>query len=640
MDKSDIRILIVEDDPSLGPAMAELFKRSGYEARLCASPDLALSISDSQEFHVLIIDCMLPKMNGVDLAQALLKKMDPLPTLFLMTGVFKDKSFIKDAIAKTGALTLLAKPFPLEKMVSLVEKELKRTVISPDLEPLPDLLTREECSSQDILHAFQAQASFHAFQIPLVLSLFARQGMTGELNIVSAERELSQITWIEGKIVDVRSSNKATQLGELLIEYGFAMPEDIEEVLAAERKGQPLGKQLIDAVAVSPHAIGMIREEQLAIRLSQLIRNTSIEISWLKKKVEMKDTFHALPSTRLKLLMSDWIVSKIPPEWLRSFYLQFLERVIGWRGKGSVKIEGAKVNLPILPTVIEKIQANKLSLQELLMELGDNELACLQAIHTLVLERKIFFGEKRRSHDDYLAKINRYQKLLASFRNKDLFQILGVSPKAKAAEIHRSYTDLAKRFHPDKLTADAPTELKELCHQIFASISHAHDTLTDEFKRQSYLDEMSRVNAMQVLELEPIFDQALNDLKSKKYGAASKKFEELLSKRAPMPDLLAYSYWAKMKAGHRLTEKQFFEIPPESRHSPIYLLAKGLFYKSQSQFQKALECFQNARLMDSHLSEAQREIVELIDENKVKNNGFLDRLLGLNSEPPKRKKSA
>jgi DNA-binding response OmpR family regulator/tetratricopeptide (TPR) repeat protein len=635
--KSDTRILIVEDDPSLGPSLAELFNRAGYDAYICPTPERAENLSDQLEFHAILIDLMLPKINGIDFAISLRKKLEPVPPIFLMTGVFKDKNFIKDAIVKTNAVTLFEKPFSMEHVFSTVEAELRKLATVPDIDPLPHLLTQEECNSHEILEAIETQSSFHAYQIPLILALLTRQGINGELGMKSYDGDALTITWVEGKIVDVHSTIANSQLGELLIEHGFVMPEDVEEILATTRSGGPLGRRLINAAAISPHALDLVREEQHAIRLSQFMQNTSVQVSWKKKKIEMKETFHPLPPSRLKLLMSDWILSKIPPEWLRSFYLQFSERIICWRGKMQIMIEGPKANMTTLPLVVEKLQS-RMSLQELLHDFGDAELSCLQALHTLILERKIYFGERRLTRDDFRAKINRYQRLLTSFESKDYFQILGISERARSTEIHRAYTELAKRFHPDKISPDAPDELKMLCHKIFSMISNAQETLSDDLKRKAYLDEASKREATRALELQPFYDQAVADVWAQKYGDAVRKFDDLIAKKIPLPDLIAYSYWAKIKVGQRISEKQFFEIPPEGRHSPVYLLAKGLFYKSQGHYQRALDCFRNAKLLDKHFSEAHREIVELMDElgTDSSEKTFIGRILG---DPIERRKS-
>jgi CheY-like chemotaxis protein len=626
MEKSEARILIVEDDQSFGRALLELVQRSGFSADLATNPEQAISLWNNFEYHAMVIDCMLPKMNGVDLAKKLLDESSHKPPVFLMTGVFKDKSFAKEALAKTNAISLFYKPFHTEKLVAQIEQELKPQ-FDAELEPLPLLLTKEECSSAEILAAFEKQSSFPAYQLPLVFSLFARQGMTGEVNLVTSDRNVFQVSQIEGKIVDVRSQGLSTQIGELLIEFGFAMPEDVEQALTVIN-GEPLGQKLVNAGAISPHAIGIIREEQLAMRLSQMVQNTSIEISFVKKDIQMKNTFHALPSARLKLLMSDWTISKIPIEFLHSFYLQFADRTIGWRGKAAVKIEGAKTNMPYLPKLIERISEHP-TLQELLVEAGPQDAKCLQALHTLILERKIFFSDKRRGAEDYQAKISRYKRLLDSFRGKDHFQILGVTDRAKAAECNKAYIDLAKVFHPDKVPPSAPDELKRLCNDIFSQINIANATLSDETKRAAYLKDVSSRAANKVLELEPVYEEAIQNLHSKHYSKAAEAFESLVQRKLEFPDLLAYTFWAKMKAGVRVTDRDFFEVPPENRHSAVYLMAKGFHFKQQRQWQKALDCFQSARYIERDMPGIAREIakcsaaIEKTDEGST----FIGRIL-------------
>jgi hypothetical protein len=117
-----------------------------------------------------------------------------------------------------------------------------------------------------------------------------------------------------------------------------------------------------------------------------------------------------------------------------------------------------------------------------------------------------------------------------------------------------------------------------------------------------------------------------------------KKFENLISLNAPMKDLTAYYFWSKIKAGRAILERDFFEIPPEHRHSAVFSLVKGLFYRAHGKYQKAIECFQHARLMDKNLRDAHAELLDLARELEAKDKGMhtlIHRFLGA-----KAKKSA
>src|SRR5438045_2221011 len=65
LEKSQIRVLVVDDDPSMLNALGEVVKSSGFLPVLCTNPTEAASQFHIQGAQFLIIDCMLPKMAGV-----------------------------------------------------------------------------------------------------------------------------------------------------------------------------------------------------------------------------------------------------------------------------------------------------------------------------------------------------------------------------------------------------------------------------------------------------------------------------------------------------------------------------------------------------------------------------------------------
>ncbi|MCD0217618.1 DnaJ domain-containing protein, partial [Enterobacter hormaechei subsp. steigerwaltii] len=64
--------------------------------------------------------------------------------------------------------------------------------------------------------------------------------------------------------------------------------------------------------------------------------------------------------------------------------------------------------------------------------------------------------------------------------DKDLYDVLGVSPQAGADEIKRAYRKLAMKYHPDRNPGNPKAEEK------FKEIQRAYDTLSDLSKRMQY----------------------------------------------------------------------------------------------------------------------------------------------------------
>ena len=63
---------------------------------------------------------------------------------------------------------------------------------------------------------------------------------------------------------------------------------------------------------------------------------------------------------------------------------------------------------------------------------------------------------------------------------KDLYKVLGVSADADAAQIKKSYRDLAKKYHPDLNPGNKAAE------ELFKEINKAFDIIGDEKKRKEY----------------------------------------------------------------------------------------------------------------------------------------------------------
>jgi curved DNA-binding protein CbpA len=77
-------------------------------------------------------------------------------------------------------------------------------------------------------------------------------------------------------------------------------------------------------------------------------------------------------------------------------------------------------------------------------------------------------------------------RLLASYREFDYYDVLRITRQSDAAEIKRAYYALAKQYHPDRYRQSSVPEVREKLEAIFAHISHAYDTLKDEKLRAEY----------------------------------------------------------------------------------------------------------------------------------------------------------
>ncbi len=78
------------------------------------------------------------------------------------------------------------------------------------------------------------------------------------------------------------------------------------------------------------------------------------------------------------------------------------------------------------------------------------------------------------------------QQAFEAMQGQNHFQVLGVNATTTTAELKKTYFRLAKRYHPDRHLEPEMADLKDLLEALFARISDAYQTLSNEDKRREY----------------------------------------------------------------------------------------------------------------------------------------------------------
>lgn len=120
-----MQILLVEDDKSLSMAVVYHLKKEGFEVTACMDGTSGLNKLEEEHFDLILLDRMLPGMDGVSLLQKLRQSRDATPVLLLtaMDGV-GDRVTGLDA----GADDYLVKPFAMAELMARIRALLRRPV--------------------------------------------------------------------------------------------------------------------------------------------------------------------------------------------------------------------------------------------------------------------------------------------------------------------------------------------------------------------------------------------------------------------------------------------------------------------------------------------------------------------------------
>jgi two-component system OmpR family response regulator len=118
-----MRILIVEDDLEAAEAMARGLTEAGHACERAADGEEGLTAARAGEFDVMVVDRMMPRMNGVQLVEALRREGDHTPVLFL--SALGEGSDRVDGL-QAGGDDYLVKPYAFPELIARIEALARR----------------------------------------------------------------------------------------------------------------------------------------------------------------------------------------------------------------------------------------------------------------------------------------------------------------------------------------------------------------------------------------------------------------------------------------------------------------------------------------------------------------------------------
>jgi curved DNA-binding protein CbpA len=210
----------------------------------------------------------------------------------------------------------------------------------------------------------------------------------------------------------------------------------------------------------------------------------------------------------------------------------------------------------------------------------------------------------------------------AKCQTQNFFEMLGLSKESNRDEVQKAYFALAKTYHPDRLPP-ALSSIKDACVTLFAKISEAQATLTDNDKRIKYLrlvqeggataDEQNKVQA--ILEAATDFQRAEVCLKRNDPAQAEQLVRKAHKADPEQSDYLALLTWLEaQKPEFASRDKTMEKIKildgaitraPKCERAYFY---RGMLYKRIDEFNAAIKDFRESAELNPRNVDAQREV--------------------------------
>lgn len=224
-----MRILVVEDERKLNELIAKTLTRAHYSVDSCYDGVSALDYLKCAEYDAVVLDIMLPGMNGLDVLRHIRNQKDRTPVLFLTA-----KDSIDDRVTglDAGADDYLVKPFAFDELLARIRVMIRR-------------------KSQSVSNVFTVA--------DLTVDCDARTVKRGEVPIMLASKEFSVLEYLIRNAGIVLSREK---ISHHIWNYDYEGGSNVVDVYI-----RYLRKKLDDAY--SPKLIHTVRGAGYVLRVEE-----------------------------------------------------------------------------------------------------------------------------------------------------------------------------------------------------------------------------------------------------------------------------------------------------------------------------------------------------------------------------------
>jgi two-component system response regulator MprA len=129
----DMNVLVVDDEPAVRDALDRALRAEGYRVSTAADGQAALARTSDEHPDLIVLDVLMPVMDGLEVCRALRNAGDRTPILVLTA-----RDSVADRVEglDAGADDYLVKPFALDELLARIRALLRRSTPGADERPL------------------------------------------------------------------------------------------------------------------------------------------------------------------------------------------------------------------------------------------------------------------------------------------------------------------------------------------------------------------------------------------------------------------------------------------------------------------------------------------------------------------------
>ena len=660
-------VLVVDDDRNVQRMLADALARQGFRVTVEHDGEAALRAFDREPFDAVLLDVLLPVLNGYEVARRI--KSSPrgegTPVLML-SGIYKTRMHQKEAVEKHGAAGFVPKPFKLGQLFGKLEAVLGERYPQPPPrpppdatdaapEPLADPRARDEASQVEAAESAESEPSergdFRTRPFPELLAALHKRRATGAL-LLRRDKVKKIVFFRHGLPESVKSNRLSECLGRVMVRERMISEADCEASLKRMKaEGRQQGTVLIEMGCISPHNLRYALELQLRLKLLDVF-------GWTRGEYRFDPRASPPPET-VRLEMSPAAI--IYEGLRRTFDQKRLDAVLGEvagqyvhpapdplfaaqdMGLGEEET-GLLAAMDGTKTVRDLRRLGPLTALETdrflyalsvsgMVELRPERraLAAVPSLRPVTSSRpspdrpwdddeEVLELEEEVPPDEEIHQRERLLGTLAAMKRMDFFELLGVHHDAPSEAVRRAAVELLREYRLDIPAQSA--EVQAAADQVAALVREAHDTLVDPARRARYREELGQGGIRhevgeavgRMLEAESAFRRGEQLLAAGEMPAAHAAFEEAVQLQPDEGEFLAMLGWTVFRRAPTDAEAgadalamltQAVEKSPALDRAHLY---KGHVHKGLGQAAEAQAEYEKAVECNPGCTEALREL--------------------------------
>lgn len=438
----------------------------------------------------------------------------------------------------------------------------------------------------------------YGYDLAFIVGLIMRSQLSGNLNIVSIQHEISGISFSQGKITKIDLNDKETFMGELLIKEGYLDREKLLSILTD--KSKPLGELLIQSKVANKEQIIGILIKQMRLRLSKYITNSKFRINF--SEAEVPDQGLSISYLDFLKLAHDWVAGRFDGEWLKLHYMELSEGIVEIipDTPNTVQIK----NLPLsqdLQIALNKIPTDKILskfLQSFKIE-KDREYF-LKSFHYGIMTGQIALKENPDASVNNETILKNIYQACNKKTGIELLETLAHILKHKPTEIEQifqSITDYVEAYNGDDM--DMKNNMFRIVLEMLSKKQYYYEEIHKKYSAENNSDISSDIQSK--------IQEVYRDLLNRNVDNSIIKLKKISSYSNHLPKIKLFMVWSKLliitqkkiKINIAEIEREFLQILPEDKDTAEYFYVKALISQQKKENKMAEAYYKQAVQMNN-----------------------------------------